>query len=78
MDGLAAVAEALGIAFRPGVGNAASAYVGRADAMTELEQLFWLVAVSAASVIAVLVWTAVCWRACASIAACTRGSPARA
>ena len=27
--------------------------------MTELEQLFWLIAVSAASVIAILVWTAV-------------------
>ena len=45
--------------------------------MTELEQLFWLVAVSAASVITVLVWTAVLLEACASIAACTRGSPAR-
>ena len=27
--------------------------------MTELEQLFWLIAVSAASVIAILVWSAV-------------------
>ena len=48
-----------GLHFGPASATLPSAYVGRADAMTELEQLFWLVAVSAASVIAILVWTAV-------------------